>query len=180
MLSLFYIGIGLCFLFILISYIKEVKFLMSRNKNILLSLFESLSIIIRSFGNKSFLILFLLIVFIFSFFSLNPYIKNLNDEASIFESKENIILYNDYVNKYSVAAQKQIEEFSSLQAEMSRRATIEQLSFWSEQQDNIGAKLTEQIRQYSNKIELEELNINKRKALINSREKNKWYFYIKE
>lgn len=144
------------------------------------SAFRSLFNMITLFGDKKFLGFVASGIGILIFFSILPYISNLNDQASVEEAQSNIELFEDYSDTYAEAAQQQIEDYAEMQQEMSRRATVEQLSFWSEQQDEIGNKLSEQIRDYQVKIEEQELEINMLEARVQSRLNNKWYFYLDE
>lgn len=144
------------------------------------SAFKSLFNMISLFGDKKFLGFTASGLGILIFFSILPYISNLNDEASIEESQSNIELFEGYSDTYAEAAQRQIQDYAEMQQEMARRATIEQLQFWSEQQDEIGNRLSEQIREYQVKIEEQELQINELESRIQSRLNNKWYFYLNE
>jgi len=159
---------------------SPVKRVIYRVYRFLYSLVDSLLDVVRLLTDKRFLGFISLTVGILLFFSILPYVSNLNDEASIQESRSNIELFNEYSTRYAEAAQQQINDYSEMQQEMARRATLEQLSFWSEQQDLIGDRLTEQLRDYQIKIEEEELEINRLESRIQSRLNNKWYFYLDE
>jgi hypothetical protein len=111
--------------------------------------------------------------------SITPYILNERDAARIESYNANIVLYNGYIQEYTDAAQKQIEQYQKMQAEMARTATSTQLQFFSQQVDAVGNALTNRIKEFKDDIMKEQLDTNKTKAQINSRSRNKWFFWDK-
>lgn len=116
---------------------------------------------------------------VFSMASIVPYTLNQTDAANISYQENNIILYEEEIEKYSEAARSQIEEYQRLQSEMARRASSTQLQFWAEQQDEVGNALTNRIQDFEKMILDARIEINKRQAMIDQRSLNKWYFWHK-
>jgi hypothetical protein len=114
---------------------------------------------------------------IFVLGSVTPYMLNERDAARIESYTDNITLYNRYIEEYTEAAQKQIEEYQKMQSEMARTATATQLQFWAQQVDSVGNSLTNKIKEFKDAIMQQELDINKMKAQIKSRSRNKWFFW---
>jgi hypothetical protein len=116
---------------------------------------------------------------IFVFGSITPYMLNSRDAALIEAYNSNIVLFNGYIEEYTLAAQKQIEEYQKAQAQMARTATSTQLQFWSQQVDSVGNALSNRVKEFKDNIMKEQLDINKANSRINSRLKNKWFFLVK-
>lgn len=116
-------------------------------------------------------------ILVFALGSVTPYMLNERDAARIESYKSNIELYNSYIQEYTTAAQQQIEQYQKMQAEMARTATSTQLQFWSQQVDAVGNSLTNRIKEFKDDIMSQQLSINKMKAQINSRSRNKWFFW---
>lgn len=140
-----------------------------------LLLLDKILTYLRKFGYIS----IILAAAIFVFGSITPYMLNSRDYALIEAYNSNIVLFNGYIDEYTLAAQKQIAEYQKMQAEMARTATATQLQFWSQQVDAVGNSLSNRVKEFKDNIMKEQLDINKAKARINSRLKNKWFFWIK-
>lgn len=126
---------------------------------------------------KIFIPSLILLGLIFSLSFILPYMLNQNDLAMIEYHESNIELFNRYSEEYAEAARQQIEGFQQAQAELARSATVQQLQFWAEQQDAVGNALTNRLQEFQNDIMDNEIDINKRRANINSRNKNKLFFW---
>jgi len=109
--------------------------------------------------------------------SIIPLLSSQRDLAMIDYHSQNIELYNGYIDEYSEAARQQIEQYQQFQSEMARVATALQLQFWADQQDAVGDQLTNMIRDFNQKIMQDEIDINKRTALISARNRNKLFFW---
>ena len=194
MLPIFTGFLTVCIAYLLINFIiilssnlanefakkSKKKNLFSKIISFLHCFFLSVVSLVNTFASLKFLTFFLITVLIFITFSLIPYLQNLNDEAMVLKQEKNIELYEAYSEEYAESAQRQIEEFQKMQSEMAARATSQQLQFWSLQQDEVGNALTEQIREFRVSIRNAELNINERKARIEARLSNKWYFFLED
>lgn len=178
--ALLILGAIILLLKLIVSFTENLNLRKFEKNKIINSILKSILDTFELFTSVKFLVYILIIISVFTFFSFFPYLQNLNDKAIIISTENNIQLYNSYTERYAEAARQQIEDYAEMQQEMARRATLEQLQFWSEQQDEIGNKLSETIREYSNKIENMELIINEKKASIEIRTNNKWYFYLDE
>ena len=132
---------------------------------------------LRPFLRNAFRLLLVALVIVFAGGSVLPYMLNQSDAAYIRFANSNIELYNEYIDEYTEAARKQIEEYQRLQSEMARSATPTQLQFWSQQQDEVGNALTDKIQEFKTYIMDEEVEINKREARIEQRSSNKWFFW---
>lgn len=152
------------------GYVVKVKKLKEQKAGIFLEAIEP-------FLKKSFRVLLVTLVVVFIGGAIVPYMLNQADAAYVRFSNANIELYNEYIDEYTKAARKQIEEYQELQSEMAKSATSTQLQFWSEQQDEVGNTLTDKIQEYKNDIMNEEIEINKREARIEQRSLNKWFFW---
>lgn len=152
------------------GYIIKVKNLKQQKIGIFLEAIEP-------FIKKAFRVMLVALLTIFIGGAIVPYMLNQSDAAYISFSNSNIELYNDYIEEYSKAARKQIEEYQKLQAEMARSASSTQLQFWSQQQDEVGNALTDKIQDFKSMILDSEVAINKRQARIDQRSKNKWFFW---
>lgn len=127
----------------------------------------------RKFGYAAFI--GALLIFVLG--SITPYMLNERDAARIESYTSNIQTYSTYIDEYTTAAQKQIEEYQKMQSEMARTATATQLQFWAQQVDAVGNSLTNKIKEFKDAIMQQELDINKMKAQIKSRSRNKWFFW---
>lgn len=110
--------------------------------------------------------------------SLFPYLRQQTDKALILQYEKNIETFEGYSEDYRHAAQQQIEEYSRLQSEMARTATVEQLRFWSEQRDEVSDSISKKINEYQENILEQRLLINEAQARIEIRDINKWFFLI--
>lgn len=132
---------------------------------------------LRPFLKSAFRLALIALLVVFIGGSIVPYMLNQSDAAYIKFANSNIELYNGYIDEYTQAARKQIEEYQRLQSEMARSATSTQLQFWSQQQDEVGNALTDKIQEFKSYIMDEEVEINKRDARIEQRSTNKWFFW---
>jgi hypothetical protein len=189
MLPVFISFLSVCVLYLFFQFITEINFKIFKSKYLsnfekvitfLKNTVKSFMYLIDVFASFPFIIFFSITMSIFVFFSFMPYIQNLSDQSYIIEQEKNIKLYNEYTEIYSESARKQIEEYQRMQSEMSARANVQQLQFWSLQQDDIGNALTERIEEYQTNIKEARLEINKRKARIETRRSNKWYFFLED
>jgi len=140
-----------------------------------LILLDKIITYLRKFGYIS----LILAAAIFVFGSITPYMLNSRDAALIEAYNSNITLFNGYIEEYTLAAQKQIAEYQKMQSEMARTATATQIQFWSQQVDAVGNSLSNRVKEFKDNIMKEQLDINKANARINSRLKNKWFFWVK-
>ena len=127
--------------------------------------------------NKIFIPSLILAALIFSLSFVLPYMLNQRDLAMIDYHTSNIELFERYSEEYAAAARQQIEGFQEMQAQLARSATIQQLQFWAEQQDAVGDALTQRIQAFQNNIMDNEIDINRRISSINSRNRNKLFFW---
>lgn len=149
-------------------------------------LFVATSIAYIIITRKSYLKILKFSIFLFGIFtiiiiiglSLIPYLLQQKDEASILQYEKNIDTFEEYSEDYRQAAQQQIEEYSRLQSEMSRTATVEQLRFWSEQRDEVSDSISEKINEYQENILEQKLLINEAKSRVEIRITNKWFFLL--
>lgn len=126
--------------------------------------------------SKAVLIPLALAAIVFIAASVIPYSMQMNDQFNIAFAEENIKLYEKYIADYTAAAQKQISDYQSAQAQMARTASALQLQFYSQQIDAVGNKLTDQIKAFNDKILDQQIEINRAKIRIVWRPKNKWMF----
>lgn len=126
---------------------------------------------------KVFIPSLILLILVFSLSFILPYMLNQHDVAMIDYHAANIELFNRYSEEYAEAARQQIEGFQKAQAELARGATVQQLQFWAEQEDAVGDSLTQRLQQFQNDIRDNEIDINRRRAAVNSRNKNKLFFW---
>lgn len=119
-----------------------------------------------------------LTIILFVGLSIAPYLLQQKDQALIQEYTKNIETYQQYSKQYADSARQQIEDYQELQSELAGRATIQQLQFWAEQEDEVGNALTNKIREFQGSILKEKLAINAAKARIEIRKKNKWFFFL--
>lgn len=110
--------------------------------------------------------------------SVVPYSMQLNDQFNIAFAEENIKLYEKYIADYTIASQKQISDYQTLQSQMAKTANALQLQFYSQQIDAVGNKLTDQIKAFNDKILDQQIEINRAKIRIVWRPKNKWFFGV--
>ncbi len=118
-------------------------------------------------------------IIVLFFASILPYIDQQKDLMLIDEYNANIVLYEKYSDDYATAARKQIAEYQEMQSKMAKGATVQQLQFWSQQQDVVGNQLTDSIKRFQDLIMQQQLAINAAKARIDRRPNNIWYFGIK-
>lgn len=186
----FFIGfLSVCILYLFFEFITEINFGVFKSKYLtpivkaktfFSSVIKSFMYLVNVFTSLSFVIFFSITMSIFVFFSLIPYLQNLSDQSYILEQRKNIELYDEYSEIYSESARQQIEEYQRMQSEMASRATVQQLQFWSLQQDDIGDALTQRIEEFQTNIKNARLEINRREARIEIRNTNKWYFFLND
>lgn len=133
--------------------------------------------VLKWISNKFLWIVGLTALSVFVLCSIAPLLASQRDLAMIEYHTKNIELYNNYIDEYSDAARQQIEQYQQFQSEMARTATALQLQFWADQQDSVGDQLTNTIRDFNNKIMQDEIDINRRTALISARNRNKLFFW---
>jgi hypothetical protein len=131
----------------------------------------------KFFNVKLFVALLVGTVLTFGFGSILPYMLDQKDKAMISYEEKNISLYNKYIDEYTLAAQKQIEEYQKMQSEMARTATATQLQFWAQQTDAVGNALSNKLKEFKDYIMKSEIDINKRNAALEVRSKNMWFFW---
>lgn len=156
-----FLTFGILFLLSLIAYIV-ISYLKKKD------LFSLLNKVIVAF------LIFTLITFIG--LSIYPYMMQQKDEALIKQFNKNIETYQEYSENYAEAARKQIEEYSELQQELAKSASLEQLQFWSKQRDEIADSISQKINEYQEKILEQRLEINEAESRIETRKENKWFF----
>lgn len=152
------------------GYVIKVKKITQKKTSIFLDAIEP-------FLKKTFRVSIIALLVVFVGGAILPYMLNQADAAYIQFSEKNIELYNGYIDEYTEAARKQIEEYQKLQSEMARSASSTQLQFWAQQQDEVGNALTNKIQDFKSMILDSEIAINKREAQIQQRSKNKWFFW---
>jgi hypothetical protein len=116
---------------------------------------------------------------VFVLCSVLPYLLQQRDEAFILSSQSNITLYDQYTDEYTKAAQDQIAQYQQMVSEMAKTATSTQLQFYNQQIDAVGNELSAKIKTFKDLKMAQQIEINLHQAAIDTRLKNKWFFWIK-
>ena len=116
---------------------------------------------------------------VFVLCSVLPYLLQQKDLALISSSQYNITLYDQYTDEYTKAAQDQIAQYQQMVSEMAKTATSTQLQFYNQQIDAVGNELSAKIKTFKDLKMAQQIEINLHQAAIDTRLKNKWFFWIK-
>jgi len=110
-----------------------------------------------------------------------PYTQQLNDIHSIQAIKDDITLYQNYINKYENEDKVLLKEWAKQQPEIVEKMTALGIQFASSiEPNNVIKKLSDEINLLINLIMERELSLNHLKGYIRARADNNWFFKIPE